>query len=98
MYSNDMTWQNWTAALQQSANNVLADIQTGKQLADKFNAMTYGLTDPQILALGAFSSRTQADLTNLKYALGVFTDLYNAINNVAALPQFNRLGYLEPFV
>jgi hypothetical protein len=97
MYSNDMTWQQWEMAVMNIANSVLNDIQQGKQLADKFNAMTYGLTDQQILALGAFSNRTQADLTNLKYALGVFTDLWNAINN-GAVATANRLGYLEPFV
>ena len=98
MYSNDMTWQNWTGAIQGNANSLLNDIQAGKELADKFNAMTYGLTDEQILALGAFLNRTQADLTAIKYAMGAFVDLYNALYGGAALPAASRVSYLEPFV
>jgi hypothetical protein len=97
MYSNDMTWQQWSQAATASSEAVINDIQQGKELYDKFYALTYGLTDPQILALGAFSNRTQTDLNNIRFALGVFNDLYGALNNLA-VTQANRMGYLEPFV
>jgi hypothetical protein len=98
VYSNDMNWQNWTGTIQDKANNLLNDVNQGKQLADKFNAMVYGLTDPQTLALGAFSGKTQADLTAMKYAMSTFIDLYNAVYGGAALTAVARVGYLEPFV
>jgi hypothetical protein len=100
MYAGDMQWTNWTAALYTNATASLTAITQGKLLADKWNQMTYGLTPAQILALPQFanSGKTAADIENMQYAMGVFTDLYNAMFNVAALTQFNREGYLDPFI
>jgi hypothetical protein len=98
MYSNEMTWDEWATAISQAANQMLEDLKNGKDLADKFNAMTYGLTAAQIAALPQFTGKTVTDATNMQYAVGVFTDLYNAMYNVAALPQALREGYLEPFI
>ena len=98
MYSNEMTWDEWASAISQSGNQLLSEIQTAKALADKFNAMTYGLTAAQIAALPQFTGKTAADATAMQYAVGVFIDLYNAIYNVAALPQALREGYLAPFI
>jgi hypothetical protein len=95
---NDMSWADWTAALSSKANNLIADVQAAKQLYDKFYALTYGLTDPQILALGAFSNKTQTDLTNIRAAMGAFNDLYSALFGGAALTAVARIGFVEPFV
>ena len=98
MYSSDMTWQNWTDLLNQKAMATMNDIQTAKAAYDKWTAMTYGLTDAQIQALPQFNSRQVADITAMRYAWGVFLDLYNALFGLAALPDVNREGYLALFV
>jgi hypothetical protein len=99
-YANNMTFQNWVDAINGRATSLIGDIVYGKMLADKFNAMTYGLNATQIAALPQFAGTgvTANDATNMMYATGVFTDLYNALYNVANLAQAYRLGYLEPFV
>jgi len=97
-YSPELTWDDWSEQIGQLANQLINDLQSGKMLADKFNAMTYGLTPAQIAALPQFSNKTVADATAMQYAIGVFTDLYNALYGVAALTQTNREGYVDPFI
>jgi len=99
MYSNQITGNQWMLNVSNSASNIINDINQGVVWATKFNAMIYGLTDPQILALPQIVAAgwTEADLTAVKYALGVFQDLSNALNNLPVATA-NRIGYLEPFV
>ncbi|MGO8945441.1 MAG: hypothetical protein ACLQJ7_17440 [Syntrophobacteraceae bacterium] len=97
-YSNSMTWPNWCSAVGQVSNNLLNDLQQAKMLADKFNLMTYGLTAAQIAALSQFSGITAADAQNMMNAMGALMDMYNAMFNLAAVSQFNREGYLDPFI
>jgi len=98
MYSNDMTWQNWTDLLNQKATAIMADIQAAKADYDKWTAMTYGMQDSDIQKLPQFASRTVADITAMRYAWGVFNDLYSALFGTGALTQVNRENYLAPFV
>jgi hypothetical protein len=100
MYSGDAAWQDWSAAVGNLARTIKADLNQAKDLADKYYKLTYGLTDAQIQSTLPLigTGKTTQDITNLRYALGVFTDLYNALNNVAALAQADRNGYLSPFV
>ena len=96
MYGNDMTWQQWTDQLSSTGNSLLSDLQRGKQLYEKWASLTYGLTDAQIQALPQFATKTVADVTAMRYAWGVFNDIYNGIYGGAALTQANREGYLTP--
>ena len=99
MYSNQITGAQWMLNVSNSASNIVNDINQAVVWATKWNAMTSSLTDPQILALPQITAAgwTQADLTAVKYCVGVFQELYNALNNVA-ITQANRIGYLEPFI
>jgi hypothetical protein len=97
-YTSDLMWADWVNQLTAFANAVMNDIQQGYEWYEKFAALTYGLSNAQILALPAFAGRTAADVTAMQYAWGVFNDLYNALNNVSALTQANREGYLVPFL
>jgi hypothetical protein len=98
MYASDMTWQQWTENLNMRANALLTDIQTAKQQYDKWAAMTYGKSDEEIRALPPFTGHTVADITAMRYAWGVFNDLYGAMFGASVLPQVNREGYLAPFI
>ena len=98
MYTNQMQAADWVFAITGASNQLSSDIQRGSILNDKFATITYGLTDAQILSLPQFATWTEADLTNVKYALGAMKDLSNALNNISALVQANRFGYLEPFL
>lgn len=97
-YSNDLTWEAWSLALSTNANSLISDIIGAKGWYDKWYTLTYGLSDIQIQALPQFSGRSIADITAMRFAWGVFLDLYNALYNLASLPQFNRESYLVPFV
>jgi hypothetical protein len=103
MYSSDMTWQQWTAAVQQSADSLINNIVQAKMLADKWNAMVYGLTSAQIQALTQFTGTagaTATAITAITYCMGVFTNLWNFLFNYSAFtaPTANQEGYLDPFV
>ena len=107
MYSNTITFQQWVDQVSQKANQLRDIVDQGLDLQKKWYALTYGLSDDQILALPqfallsvpGFSQRpTAADIDALKYAIGVFKDLSDALNNVAALPQADRAGYFIPFI
>jgi hypothetical protein len=99
MYSNQITGSQWMLSISNSAANIINDINQAVIWTTKFNAMIYGLTDPQILALPQIVAAgwTEADLTAVKYALGVSQDLSNALNNLPVATA-NRIGYLEPFI
>lgn len=96
-YSNDLTWEQWMGALSSNLSGVVGQIRSGKDWYDKWYSFTYGMSDEQIQALPAFSTHTIADITAMRYAWGVFNDLYNALNNLGALTQANRIAYLVPF-
>ena len=110
MYTNTMTGQQFIQAATGNSNAINNALANAKVVADKFAALTYGMDNPAILALpqfatnvnaggsGATGAWTESDLTAFKYNMGVYTDLYNALNNLAALPQANRFGYIEPFL
>lgn len=97
-YSGTMTFKEFALQAQNKGNNLLSAIREGKILYDKFYALTYGLTDEQILALPQFNvtgdTMDQAGLDKLRYALGVFNDL--AAGN--ALAPGTRDSYLVPFL
>jgi hypothetical protein len=97
-YSGDLTWEAWAGALTNAGNTVLGDIQAAYEWYQKWYALTYGLSMAQIQALPQFAGRSTADIQAMQYGWGVFLDLYNALNNVGALPQANRQGYLVPFL
>jgi len=99
-YSNAMTWPQWCQAFSNVANILLNDLYQAKMLCDKFNLMTTGLTAAQIAALSQFASAgvTTANAQDMMNCVGALVDIYNAMFNVAALSQFNREGYLDPFV
>jgi hypothetical protein len=98
-YTNQMTAAQWVQLLSLYSDNLIATAENGKILSDKFTQLTYGLTDPEILALPQFASAgwTQVDLVNVKYALSSMTDIWNCINNVA-VAQGPRYNYFEPFL
>lgn len=97
MYTSKMTADNWLQQISLYSNQIVNAAQTGKVLYEKFYALTYNMTDTQILALPQFSGWVQADLTNVKYALSSMWEMNNALNNVAVATA-NRYGYLEPFL
>ncbi|MFZ0928185.1 MAG: hypothetical protein WAN11_06275 [Syntrophobacteraceae bacterium] len=84
-------------ACSNNANTLLRDINEAYLWFQKYYAVTYGLTQAQILALPGFSGRTAQDITNIAAAFQVFRDLYNLMNNVSAPAQANRVGYPAPF-
>jgi len=98
MYSGDMTWTDWTKAANLQGASVKSAIDQAKILYDKWYAFTYGLTPTQIAALPQMSGHTAADVTTLTNAIGVLNDFYSALHNIAALPQFDREGYLTPLL
>ena len=97
MYSGDMSWQDWTFAAQARAQALKNDIEQAKVLYEKWYAFSYGKTDAQVAALAQIQ-KAEADVTALKNAIGVFLDFYNVLHNGAALPQFDREGYLTPIL
>ena len=107
MYTPTMTFQQWLDGVTQKANQLKDVLDACAEFQQKWDAMTYGLSDDQILALPAFQTATYpgvsiaataADIEKIKYAIGVFHDLYNALHNVGALAQADRMGYLTPFI
>ena len=98
MYNKDLSWNDWTVSLGSVIGATTRDLAMANQWCDKWAALTYGLTDAQIQALPQFSAHSVGDITAMRYAWGVFTDLHNALYNVAALAQADRAGYLAPFV
>jgi hypothetical protein len=97
-YNADLLWADWANAASNQANNVMRTIAEAYAWYQKYYAITYGLTQAQILALPGFSGRTAADITNIAACFQVFMDLYNLMNNVSAPAQANRVGYLAPFM
>ncbi len=97
-YSGDLLWADWVNAVTNNANALTRDIAEAYAWYQKYYAITYGLTQTQILALPGFSGKTAQDITNIAAALQVFQDLYNLLNNVSAPAQANRVGYLAPFM
>jgi hypothetical protein len=97
-YSGDMQFGDWQREMQSKARGLLDAIKEGKRLYDKFYKMTYGLSDAQILELPqllvAGDVLTQAKLTELRYAVGVF----NTLNAGSALDPATRDDYLTPFL
>lgn len=97
-YTGNMTFKEFSLQTQSKGNNLLSAIREGKILYDKFYALTYGLTDEQILALPQFmvagDTMDQAGLNALRYALGVFNDLAEG----SALAPATRDSYLVPFL
>jgi hypothetical protein len=97
-YSNNMTWASWCSSISSSSNSLLNDLVQAKMICDKFNLMTYGLNAAQVAALPQFSNVTQTDAQNMMNAVGALVDMYNAMFGLASLSQFNREGYLDPFI
>jgi hypothetical protein len=97
MYNSDLTW----AVLKQQLNNdgqtLIQMVDAFKYLYDKWYALTYNMTDAAILALPQFSGMAQVDLTALKFAMGVFNDMYTALHGTATLSATDRHSYLIPF-
>jgi hypothetical protein len=93
-FTNTMTWDQWVASAGQVANQLETVIPGGYEVWRKFNALIYGKTDAEILALPAFSGRTQADLNDLRTGINTFKTLYDAYRGYAALAQFDYSAYL----
>jgi hypothetical protein len=97
MYTSKMTADQWLQQVSLFSNQIVNATETGKILWDKFNAMTYNMTDAQILALPQLSGWTQQNLTDVKYALSSLKEMNDVLNNIA-IATANRYGYLEPFL
>jgi hypothetical protein len=97
MYSNDMTWQDWTVQANQKATALKSAIDQAKVLYDKWYTLTYGLTPTQIAALPQMSGHTVADITAMSYALGTFNEFNSALHNLA-VPTADRESYLTPIL
>jgi hypothetical protein len=97
MYTNQMKSTDWIYALSTQGMNLNNAITNGKLLSDKFNSLTYGLSDEQILALPQLTGWTAADLNTYRYGVGVFNTIQQAMNNTAITPS-NLYAYLEPFL
>lgn len=94
IYSNDMQWADWSFAINRlvntsTVNNLIAMVEQGKAIYDKWAALIYGLTDAQIQALPQFTSRTVEDITAMRFAVGVFKTVSDALASQQA--------YLIPF-
>jgi hypothetical protein len=98
MYTNDWTWQIIKNAMNPNCSQLISLIDNCNYFYQKWYALTYGLTDAQILALPECTGMVAADVTALKYAMSTFNDLYNALHGGAAISQVNRTGYLTPFI
>ena len=97
MYSNDMTWAQWTQWAEYRANTLKQSVDEGYKFYEKFYAMTYGLTDVEILALPVFGGKTQADLDAIRSFSNSKKQIYDAYYGLAALNQFNYHAYDVPF-
>jgi|WetSurMetagenome_2_1015567.scaffolds.fasta_scaffold31518_7 hypothetical protein len=98
MYNNQLSWERITEQVSSYGSQIVQTINQGKLLYDKWYAITYGKTDPQILALPQFSTMTQAELTDVKAALQTLSQLNDALYGAQALGAFNRHDALEPFL
>ena len=97
MYSNNMTADAWLQQITIYTTQMVTAADTGKVLSDKFNAMVYGLTDAQILALPQFLAWKQADLTAVKAALSSLINMSDALHN-NPIAQGDRYAYFAPFL
>ena len=99
MYTPNMTGKDW---IDQSANvtqQLVAVVNQGKLLYDKWYALTYGMGGAANISqqLPQLSPMNVADITTLTYALSMMNDVYNCINN-GNVSQSNRMGYFEPLL
>jgi hypothetical protein len=95
MYTNEMAFEQWVAEAGYKGNTLVNAINAGKILYDKWYQMSYGKTDAQIAALPQFAGKTEADISAMAYAVGVFNEMYLALHN-GAVAQADRAGYLTP--
>ena len=80
--------------IQDRGAGLIRALRDGQLLYDKWYSYTYGLTDEQILALPNMVGVSQAELTSMKYAIGVF----KALADGEALAPATRDAYLVPFL
>lgn len=97
MYTAEMDWSTWKNATTNVINDMQKSFSDGLLIWEKFNAMTYGLTDPDILALNAFKNKSQADLDAIRSAINTIKSLYDAYTGAAALAQYSYKTYMIPF-
>ena len=93
-YTSQLTFAQWVQLLNQTTSNTVNNIKTGETLFQKWGQMVYGLSDAQILALPQLAGMAQADLNNIRYALGALDTLNTAMNAVTPVV----FAYLEPFI
>jgi hypothetical protein len=88
-YSSDMNFLDWISKSSADGMAIINAINAAKITYDKWYTLTYGLTDAQIAELPQFAGRTEADITAMKYAVGVFDAM-----NTALTPTLK--GYVTP--
>ena len=97
MYTSKMTSDQWLQQISMVANQIVNASETGRILYEKFNAMTFGMTDAQILAMSKFATWTQADLTAVKAALSSLMNMSDALHN-NPFAQGDRYAYFAAFL
>lgn len=96
-FMNSMTWDQWSTSTGQTADQFETVVRNGYEAWRKFNALTYGKTDAEILALPAFAGKAQSDLASLRACINTFKTLHDAYRGYAALNQYDYSAYLIPF-
>jgi len=96
-YNGDLAFSDYANALTNNANTLIRDILEANLWFQKFYALTYGLTVPQIQALPGFTTATAAGIEAMQAAYTTLNDFYNLMNNVSAPAQANRVAVLAPF-
>ncbi len=90
MFTNEMSWADWQYAASVKATALRKLLQDGLVLQQKFYKLTYGLTDPQILALPFMTGKTQDYLDALRTSLNTIKDMHDVFFGIAALAQYDR--------
>jgi hypothetical protein len=98
MYNNQMTWETMRDQMANYGGAIIAIIEQGKVLSDKWTEIVGAKTDEQILELPQFNTMTQAELTDLKAAIGIAVSMNDALFGIQALGAFDRHTLLVPFI
>lgn len=83
MYSGDMNWTNWESLLENVGQNFETSLEAAHEAWKKWNDISYGLTDSQILALPGFSGKVLNDITKMRVAYGALKTMYDLYHGLA---------------
>lgn len=95
MYSNDMSWTDWSYLITQKGDDLWVILDRGLEAYYKWYDYSYGKTNAEIAtALG----KTEADIAKIQAAFGVLKKMYDLLHGLdTQATAYDHSGSLRPF-